>query len=101
MVEANARTSDPETSHDAARTFSQRVRARVEHIFAGRGQALSTGLTDEELERVYLSAYGDQTRRDSPRKRRSDLVRDGVLRDTGIRRPSSTGRMMIVWAEIQ
>jgi hypothetical protein len=91
----NARNTDPDTSHEAARTFSKRVRARVENIFINHIK-VGLGLTDEELEHVYYQLH-QGGRRDSPRKRRSDLTRDGLLVDSGLRRPSNCGRAMIVW----
>lgn len=60
------------------------------------------GLTDDEMGRIVngkrtalgLSAYPV----DSMRKRRTDLYHDGLVDNTGERRPSAeTGRTMIVW----
>jgi hypothetical protein len=90
----NARTTDPETSHAAARQLSQRVRSRVYAVF----QRHPDGLTDEELEHAYGAQFGiGSCRADSPRKRRSDLAREGFLEDSGRRRLSSANRLMIVW----
>lgn len=93
METLNARTSDPDTSHAAAHTFSGAVLTRVLTIYA----TTPGGLTDEELLTAYTKRHGaDGCANDSPRKRRSDLSRD-KLRDSGVRRLSVYNRAMIVW----
>jgi hypothetical protein len=88
-----ARTSDPDTSHAAARsvagkvTDSQRaVLAAIRHL--GR-------CTDEELVSVY-----DQLPPLSPsgiRTRRKELADRGLVRDTGRRTRLRSGRQAVVW----
>ena len=84
------RTYDRETSIEAAKRAAPR---------AGSGRALALealrnnpdGLTDEELASVtkqYMNSIG---------KRRTELTQAGFIEDSGIRRMSSRGSMMIVW----
>ena len=84
------RTNDQETSIEAAKRAAPR---------AGSGRALAlealrnnpAGLTDEELASVtkqYMNSIG---------KRRTELTQAGFIEDSGIRRMSSRGSMMIVW----
>jgi len=90
----NARNTDPETSHAAAARISTTVRQRVTAIFVN----FIHGLTDEELQRVYEMSHGlKDIAPDSPRKRRSDLTRDGFLKDSGLRRSSIYELDQIVW----
>jgi transcription initiation factor IIE alpha subunit len=84
------RTNDRETSIEAAKKVSTR---------AGSGRALALealrkhpdGLTDEELASItkqYQNSIG---------KRRTELTQAGLIEDSGLRRLSSRGSMMIVW----
>ncbi len=78
----NVRNSDVDTSHEAAKRIRETDRAAVSQAYT---DAYPKGLTTDEL----LAEIGqDQSlkRVESLRKRRSDLVRDGILRDTGERR---------------
>ena len=92
---ARARLSDPRTSHDAADSNSARaaVEAQVHFLFARLG-----GMTDEELSRAYRQFFGYDTHPDSPRKRRSDLAKKGVLVASDEVRPTVSGRASAVWA---
>ena len=94
----HARTTDPDTSHAAARAVTDvaKVKAHVRAIHERHVE----GLTDEQLGKIYqdnwpgvrsVEAYA------SARKRRSDLAREGVLYDSGERRQLSSGRTGIVW----
>lgn len=92
----HARVSDPDTSHAAAKAVSDAtvVQARVLALLKTRP------MTDEELIDAYQSEHGD--RRDgesvaSPRKRRSDLATQGLVKDSGDRRKLRSGRNGIVW----
>jgi hypothetical protein len=90
----NVRASDPDTSRAAAASLDVTVvQARVykihmEHKFRG--------LTDEELLGIYVRYYGP-TAESSPRKRRCDLTKAGLIVDSGQRRMLKSGRMGIVW----
>ena len=52
--------------------------------------------TDEELT-LALHALGIHSAHSSAGKRRGDLVAEGLVIDSGERRPNSNGRKMIVW----
>lgn len=89
----NARTSDPSTSHAAAAAINDAVYDNVAALMREHG-----ALTDEQLEAFYINKFGlDAAHRDSPRKRRSDLKRDGKVADSGTRQRSSSNRSVIVW----
>lgn len=91
MNTALARSTDPDTSWDAARDAilnanTHRARALQELVAAG-----STGLTDFELaDRTGLA----QT---SVGKRRGELRDAGFVIDSGDRRPAPSGSAAIVW----
>lgn len=98
-----ARRSDPEASHIAAdvsgRTWS-RMKEVVFTIFA-TVEVYGVGLTDSELDEYYArwgSVMGwPSCRYETPRKRRSDLTREGVLEDSGILRPNRFKGLETVW----
>ena len=91
---ANARHSDPDTSHAAAQSLSsdklrESQEAVLEH-FVEHGP-----MTDVDLGNV----YGGPPRQ-SPsglRTRRRELVDRGLMEDTGTRKKLPTGRRGIVW----
>jgi hypothetical protein len=91
-----ARRNDPETSHAAADSNSNRhaVEAHVLTLFEKYGT-----LTDHELtERYFADPNAPKAHQDSPRKRRSDLTDKGVIvafRDDT--RLSPSGRRMQVY----
>ena len=100
--EALARSADPHTSHEAAASLTdlRRQRAVVYNLFDIFGP-----MTDETMLRraeqvrewdgrhIHISPSGARTRR-------SELVRAGLLADTGERRKTSSGRSAIVWAAV-
>lgn len=90
MVEprrAVARSSDPQTSHEAASSV---------HVTQGQREVLAAfeqygDMTDEQLvERVTLTPSG-------ARSRRAELVSLGIVRDSGSYATSSSGRRTTVW----
>lgn len=87
------RVTDPDTSHAAANSLDVTV---VQQRVYALHWAHPGGLTDEELLHLYQQQHG-VTAESSPRKRRCDLTRMGVLNDTGLRRPLVSRRMGIVW----
>ncbi|GMV98047.1 MAG: hypothetical protein HRF43_09805 [Phycisphaerae bacterium] len=79
------------TSIDARYSVAGRAldaRSRVLSYIEQRGSA---GATDEEV-RV---ALGMRVQTQTPR--RGELVKLGLIRDSGRRRPTSTGRAAVVW----
>lgn len=65
-------------------------RQRVLEAFKRAG---SRGLTDQELDTVTPKSFSENT----SRPRRIDLLADGFLKDSGMRRPTRFGRPAIVW----
>lgn len=94
-----ARRSDPITSHIAAdRTAADmsEMKQRILSLFYRLGP-----MTDSELNAAYIDqaqVHGWKTvRPDTPRKRRSDLARDGWLQATGETRVNAFGSPEQVW----
>lgn len=88
-----ARPTDPTTSHDAAvkaESNAALVRNRVLEIMAD----YPDGITDDELTDAYELTTSlrdwEPVHVDTPRKRRSDLVRLGLVRATLARRSGKT-----------
>jgi len=84
-----ARTTDPDTSHSAAKSASVRgpnQRIKVWDALNFLGEA-----TDFELSE-YLGIL-----RSSAGKRRQELTELGLVEATDFRRPTDTGAMSIVW----
>lgn len=96
-----ARTSDPATSHEAARsvrmTLTQRQGDVLRVLRRHRG-----GLTDAALVAMYRGEEkrGVVTRQSESgiRTRRSELVAQGRVRDTGLRAMTASRRNAIVWS---
>jgi hypothetical protein len=93
---AVARTGDPSTSWDAARSVdrireSQSIVLSVLRTF---GPA-----TDSDVYRILTAGdYGRPWTPSGARSRRSELVAMGLVMDSGRRERLPTGRMSIVWA---
>ena len=92
-AKANARRSDPDTSHAAARSLSSdKLRESQEAVlrhFVEHGP-----MTDVDLSNVYK---GPPQSPSGLRTRRRELVDRGLMDDTGIRKKLPTGRRGIVW----
>lgn len=87
-----ARTTDPETSHEAANSVTNISPLKREIL-----QRLMTPMTDADLIRT-LKIYSDLIVTDSGvRSRRAELVQAGLVKDTGARVKLETGRSAIVW----
>lgn len=93
MIQASlfdARTTDPETSHIAGATDRLTDRERALAIL----RRYPAGLTDHELAdlmgRIQTSAG----------KRRHELMRDGLVENSGLRRLSPSGSPAIVWRAV-
>lgn len=94
---AQARKTDPQTSHDAARSVSnsELVRAFIYDL-------LKTPMTDNELLRAYATMHDAPLASESGiRSRRAELVEEGMAYATGERRPLPTGRTAMVWARTE
>jgi len=89
-VVRNYRQTDPETSAAGSQRIKTSDRSMVLDQYEAAGAG---GLTDRELQAQCTSEA--LPRRESWRKRRSDLLRDGLLEDTGIRRGGQ-----VVWAAV-
>jgi hypothetical protein len=89
-----ARRTDPQTSHDAAESV-ERVTDTQSYIL----QALRRPRTDIQL----VEAYGKigkapRASESGIRTRRAELVRKGLVVDSGIKQVLPSGRFAIVWA---
>jgi hypothetical protein len=101
---ANARRTDPKTSHDAADSLSEeRIRDSQFSVYVLIDHHGAAGLSDQDLIRAYTSAhlrnptmYPYQSE-SGLRTRRSELVRKGLVVDSGRRSTTRSGRKSIVW----
>lgn len=93
-----ARITDPQTSHDAAESVTNLTQTKRLIL-----QVLETGaMSDEQL----VNAFDTGTRvfgyprvsESGLRSRRAELVRDGLVVDSGTRVKMASGRNAIVWS---
>lgn len=91
-----ARTSDPDTSHAAGQSISSERRRQVhQHILdvlAAHGPC-----TDFDLARLVAPLVGYPIKQTSVGVRRKELVRLGLVADSGQRGSSDTGATAIRW----
>ena len=97
LVEHAARRTDPSTSHEAARSITAaqlhtdtRLVLSLLHQYGP--------MNDFELAARASEAQGYTRKQTSLGKRRGELADAGMVADSGLRRPSDTGRPSIVWA---
>lgn len=100
-IVTQVRSSDPDTSRRAAELLAPKL-SKLQTIVLNIFRTVPDfGLTDSELDSLYVRSYADRgwpmTRFETPRKRRSDLTRMGLLEDSGIRRMNPYGRLEVVW----
>jgi len=88
----NARTTDPETSHEAAMSVTNITPLKYEIL-----QRLMTPMTDTDLYQLLTTNSRLMVTESGVRSRRSELVQAGLVRDTGERVKLATGRRAIVW----
>lgn len=89
---AGARTTDPQTSHDAAKSAS------ITPVKRAILDALHTAMTDEELIRTVRATFGPKFASESGiRSRRAELVRMGFVEDSMGRTTTESGRQSILW----
>ena len=93
MRTPRARTTDPKTSHDAAESVRE-VTATQDYVL----RALRRPRTDVELVEAYRNfKIAPKASESGLRTRRSELVRQGLVRDSGRRVVLDSGRAAIVW----
>jgi hypothetical protein len=88
----NARTTDPETSHEAAMSVTNITPLKQEIL-----QRLMTPMTDTDLYQLLTISSRLIVTESGVRSRRAELVQAGLVRDTGERVKLATGRRAIVW----
>jgi hypothetical protein len=88
----NARTTDPETSHEAAMSVTNITPLKQEIL-----QRLMTPMTDTDLYQLLTHSSRLIVTESGVRSRRAELVQAGLVRDTGERVKLATGRNAIVW----
>ncbi len=90
-----SRWSDPATSRQAAESVSLKKVTEVQRRILG---CLIRPLTDDELvARVQDLSPEQRSSPQSIRSRRAELVRLGLVVDSGITRPSQYGKAATVW----
>ena len=97
-MNARARTTDPQTSHDAAGQVDKitKVQSVILTILRARGPLTDPQIADRYYERV---AHGTAPNHSLSglRTRRKELVDAGVLEATGEKRLLDSGRQANVW----
>jgi hypothetical protein len=93
--QTRARTTDPFTSFEAAASIPDR-QVRAVHRRILEALAVSGGRTDEQLGEV-AEVLGWYTSPSGMRTRRSELVEAGLVRDSGRRMRTRSGRRAIIW----
>lgn len=91
---------DPDTSHmaaDKSQATVVHVRDRVLQILADHGPLAAFEVCDEYAERVRRAGWA-RVHHESPRKRMSDMKRDGILVETGETRVNGEGSPEVVVA---
>jgi len=95
LLEAKTRATAAKTSQKAAASVQRMTRKRQDVMATFRRFG---ALTDEQLVSVYSSMDDVTDQSDSGlRTRRNELVRMGLLADTGQTRPIRSGRQAILW----
>jgi len=91
LFTARARHGDPITSHQAADSVSKisEKQRLILNLFKWGGP-----MTDSTL----ITLLGGVMSESGARSRRSELVHDGYLKDSGVKKMLASGRMSIVWA---
>ena len=96
---AFAHTGDPETSHKAAASISeptlQERQQAVLHLLRRYGLQTAT-----EIDQAYLLVYGKTTSYSGLKTRVTELVRMGLVRDSGQRKMAKSGRNHVLWQAV-
>lgn len=93
VEEPRARHSDPETSHEAAASVTGRTETQEQILYLLK---VWGPMWDQEIIARYAIAWADF----SPsglRSRRSELVKRGLVEDSGMRETLPSGRKSIIW----
>jgi hypothetical protein len=92
---AGARYTDPQTSHDAAKSVTN-----ITPVKRAILDILQTAMADEELVATVRAIYGTAFASESGiRTRRAELVRDGYVEDSKGRTKLDSGRQAILWVK--
>ena len=94
QLEARARSTDPDTSHEAARSIGEMTGKRQAVLDIIR--AIGRG-TDEDFVDAYHATTAPQQSASGIRTRRAELTLMGLVVDTGERKVRRSGRGAIVW----
>lgn len=89
----SARLTDPQTSHDAAKSVRN-----ISPLKQAILDTLQTAMTDEELI-LSLRFDGVMASESGIRSRRADLVREGYVEDSNGRSKTAAGRSTIIWVK--
>lgn len=98
-----ARATHPDTSRKAMDSINRENAWAIHNWIIEELSHVDFGLTHEQLWRRYLAAGSEalpssvRTSQSGLRTRVSELVRGGVVRDSGRTRTMTTGRQAIVW----
>lgn len=92
----HARNTDPQTSHDAAKSVNEVTRTKKAIL-----SLLRTHQSDMQLVANYIKLVSQnkapKASESGIRSRRAELVKLGLVKDTGKRDLSASNRQMIVW----
>lgn len=88
----HARTTDPETSHAAARSVKNLTEIKIKIL-----EVLETPQTDHDLVFNIRATTDWLVSESGVRSRRAELVQAGLVEDSGSRVKLPTGRYAIVW----
>lgn len=95
---ARARRSDRLTSHTAADISSRNIQTVKECVYRLIDLAGTAGMTGTELNLMYSAAeWVKPAAPDTPRKRIDDLVKDGLVFDSGSTRSGVFGSPETIW----
>lgn len=90
---ATARKTDPQTSHDAAKSVKNITETQKAIL-----RLLAKPITDVDLVKLYKKTpTAPKASESGIRSRRAELVELGLVKDTGARTKLSSGRYAIVW----
>ena len=96
---AFARTTDPQTSHDAAASVGNisKVQHAILQILNGRGMHDENMIAQYRMWQELGSDLYPQATDQSIRSRRAELVKLGLVKACPMKEKMSTGRLATVW----